>query len=121
MDLLDHSRRLDRVDRWDWSRPFGGAGLLCLGSALGAVASDGAQQGVVALLVALGLALLLGSLFIRRERIESVENVKTDFDRWLGYWERNDATLQEMRRTYGKDPIQEANDWRTRLKRLLRL
>lgn len=103
MDLLEHSVKLGRVQRFNWSRPVGAAGLLSLGAGLGAIPSDGLKGAWLVLFLVLGFALTLCALLIRRERLESVENLQKDFDRWLSYWEENDATLREMRATYGEE------------------
>jgi hypothetical protein len=105
MELLDHSKKLGRVGNWDWARTFGAAGLLSLGAGLGAsVSGDGGTAGVVTCLL-LGLILLLCGLFIRRERVESVGNLKSDFDQMLSYYE-HEPELRAMREQYGSDPAE---------------
>jgi hypothetical protein len=97
MDLLEHSTRLGRLTRFDWSKPVAGLGALSLGAAFGALASDGRIMDTGVLTFgAVGVALLFCSVLIWKVRAESASDLKADFDRLLSFYD-HEGTLREMR------------------------
>jgi hypothetical protein len=100
-DLTEVSTRLGRVTKISWAAVFASFGVLVLGAAFGGI------YGLIAFLDstpnpsvqeralyfgALGVGLLIGggsivgSFFMRKERSESVRDIKADLDKKLGGW-----------------------------------
>jgi hypothetical protein len=88
--LYQHSRQLGALARWNGRGVFAGAGVLALGAGVGAWAAgaDFVSEGVF-ICVILGIALLLGSLFIGRADIASARDVRTAFDQTLSMYEKH--------------------------------
>jgi hypothetical protein len=108
-DLTLLSKRLGRCERRNWASVLGSTAFLLIGGDIGAwVAmwpyfSIEAQSGgpthydktvYVAIAVALlvvSLALGIGALVAKRERVEAVGNVKEDLDELLKAWETSNV------------------------------
>jgi hypothetical protein len=103
MDLLNHSKKLGRLGRWDASHAFTATGLALLGAGLGALLSGEKATGWVLLTCVVGAVLLISSLFIHRERAISAADLKDEFDAWLSLYE-HEGMLAEMRDRYGDEP-----------------
>jgi hypothetical protein len=100
-DLKEVSARLGRVTKLSWASVFASLGVLALGAALGGVYGlisvldasphPDAQERVIyfgALGVGLivGLGSVAGAFFMRKERAETVDGIKTDLDKKLAGW-----------------------------------
>jgi hypothetical protein len=88
--LYQHSRQLGQLARWDGRALFTGAGVLGLGGAIGAIATGESiwSKGVL-VFGAIGIALLLGGLFIRRASVVAARDLKITFDQTLTMYETN--------------------------------
>jgi hypothetical protein len=98
--LYDFSVRLGRIRDWDARSEFAGVGLICLGAGAGGLVAEERLTGTIAVFLVLGLALFVGSLFIRRASAESVSHVKEDFDRALSEYEVEDPEIKKTREHY---------------------
>ncbi len=99
--LYEFSIRLGRIRDWDARSEFAGMGLICLGAAAGGlVAGENITSTGVLVFFSLGVALFVGSLFIRRASAESVCHVKEDFDRALSEYEVEDPEIKKTREHY---------------------
>lgn len=100
-DLIEVSTRLGRVTKLSWATAWATVGILALGAVAGGLYGlisfldqtpnpDTSER--VIYMGSLGVGLLIGSgcvaaaLFIRKERAESVRDIKTDFDKKLAGW-----------------------------------
>jgi hypothetical protein len=96
--LYDHSQQLGRLAEWDGHNLFAATGMLMLGAGLGALIAGVSIGHVgVAVCIVLGLALLVGSLFIKRARVVDARELKLSFDKNLSLYEIQNPEIQEMR------------------------
>lgn len=90
VDLHEHCIALGRVARWDRAAPLLAAGTLFVGGAIGALAAGSRffSAGVLACGAA-GLALIVGGVLLRDERIQSVRAIHESFERRLALYDDN--------------------------------
>ena len=97
VDLHEHSIALGDLARWDRAAPLLAGGTLLLGAGLGAwVAGSKFTSVGVLVCVAAGLALLVGGLLLRGERIRSARSLHASFERRLALYD-DDPELQEIK------------------------
>jgi hypothetical protein len=100
-DLREISSRLGRVTKISWATVWASVGVLALGGVVGGVYGlvtflgqspnpDEAERVEYIGGLAVGLLIAVGSLvaayFMRKERAESVHDIRTDFDKKLDDW-----------------------------------
>lgn len=97
VDLHEHSIALGDLARWDRAAPLLAGGTLLLGAGVGAwvTGSKFTSVGVLVCLTA-GLALLVGGLLLRDERIRSARSLHASFERRLALYD-DDPELQEIK------------------------
>jgi hypothetical protein len=106
LDLV--STRLGRVGKWNWANVLGIIAVLLLGADIGGWISawpyfrtapapshfDKAMYlGLLILVGAIGLTALIGAAVGRKERVESVRDIKIDLDDLLKAWKGQNGNV----------------------------
>jgi hypothetical protein len=100
-DIKEISSRLGRVTRISWANVFATIGVLALGGVVGGVYGliaflDTTPNpsvlertdyiGALAVGLLVGVGSIVASFFMRKERVESVHDIKADLDKKLAGW-----------------------------------
>jgi hypothetical protein len=107
VDLHEHCVSLGNLSRWDRAAPLLWAGTLLLGAATGAWAAPGTKFTDLGVLLCggVGIALLVGGVLLRDERIRSTRDLHASFERKLSLYD-DDPRVQAIKARFKDMEIQ---------------